>query len=300
MNDNFELEQTELEIIDLFLNQGFSIRKISERYNSYGRTKIKNILKKYASLSDENRQAIELKLYNQKTHRKAKNTEEMDFQKRVTKEKVESQPKKSDIFAQLSREEQLNIIYTKLNERRVLNGRKTYKIEMLERKANRLLDFFEKRNEGIENPLGQISEYQVLKMLYDYPTLLSLSLNNKIRPTLMVLEKNANIGKEKASKIITENPAVLGTTIERTKLQLRILKDTGTLKFVLEKPRILRTSPELMYAQIRLWKKDKKFSTPFVSNKKLYELYNKKSDEIEAEYRIQDEYGDDEYFDSRI
>lgn len=43
MNDNFELEQTELEIIDLFLNQGFSIRKISERYNSYGRTKIKNI-----------------------------------------------------------------------------------------------------------------------------------------------------------------------------------------------------------------------------------------------------------------
>lgn len=300
MNDNFELNQIELEIVGLFLNEGLSIRKISNRYTGYGRTRIKNILEKYASISEGNKKAIDLECYNQKTHRKAKTVEEMKDQQEKSKQKAEPKHKRVDTFPQLSREQKLNIIYARLNERRALKDRKSYKIEMLERKAKRLLEFLEKRNEEIENPTGKISENQALKMLYDYPTLLSLSFNNKIRPALMALENNSNVGKEKASKIIIEHPAVLGTAIERTKLQLRILRDTGTMKFVFAKPRILRTSPELMYAQIKSWEKDGKTSTPFITSKKLDKLYGKKVEQIKAEYRVQDEYGDDEYFDSRI
>lgn len=65
------------------------------------------------------------------------------------------------------------------------------------------------------------------------------------------------------------------------------------------KPRILRTSPELMYSQIQLWRKEGKYSTPFVSARKLNELYGKTTEQIQKEFDVKTEYGDDEYFDIR-
>ncbi len=295
-----ELNKIEKQIVDLYLNKGLSIRKISEKYPEYGRTKIRNILEKYASISGENREQILLKLYNQKNHRQVKSLEEIETISKKQKETSNPDEKKIKYSDSMSKEERLNIIFSKLNQRRKIKGRQEYSVQLLERKANRLIKFLNKRNSGIDDENGKITEDQALKMLYDYPTLLSLSLNNKIRPALIALENNPNIGKENASKIIRDNPSVLGTAIERTKLQLKILANTNTMQFVLDKPRILRTSPELMYSQIKLWKSEGKYSTPFVSNKKLYELYSKKPEEILKKFKVQEEYGEDEYFDSRI
>lgn len=68
----------ELNIIDLFLNKGKSIREISEMYENYGRTRINNILNKYSDISDENKTQIELRKKSSKYHKEVKNEKELN------------------------------------------------------------------------------------------------------------------------------------------------------------------------------------------------------------------------------
>lgn len=349
MPKTINFTEEELNIIDCYLEKKMSIREIAEANEGFGRTKIRNIIERYASISDENKNKVYLRLYSQKSHKKVNSLEEIN-QEDLSEEQVilayrditengktltevsssldknRETIKKAIIdylsgdkdaiseFKQIlkdnqnfrencyfkdsnSQEEKLQIIFARLNYRRKISNRHPYSEDMLERKASRLMRFFEKRNSKMETEDGKISNNQLLRMMYDYPTLLSMSLNNRLRPALIALENNKNVGKENTSKIIKENPGVLGSSIERTKLQLKILKDTQTLHFIFDKPRILRTSPELMYSQIQLWRKENKYSTPFVSTRKLYELYGKSAEEIQEEFKVEKEYGDDEYFD---
>lgn len=341
--------EEEKNIIQCYLEKNMSIREISEAKKGFGRTKIRNIIERYANLNDETAAEVKLRLYSQKLHRAVSSLDEIN-QEDLSEEQVilayrditengktltevsagldkNRETVKSDIMEYLSgddeaikefkrilkdnqnlrgthvfkdsmtQEEKLQRIFERLNYRRKISGRKPYSEGLLERKAIRLMSFFEKRNSKIQNEAGKISNNELLRMMYDYPTLLSMSLNNKLRPALMALENNKNVGEVHASKIIKENPGVLGSSIERTKLQLKILSDTKTLRFVFNKPRILRTSPELMYSQIQLWAKEGKYSTPFVSTRKLEELYGKTAKQIQKEFDVESEYGDDEYFD---
>ncbi len=341
--------EEEANIIECYLEKNMSIREISENYKGFGRTKIRNIIERYADMNGSNKEKVYLRLYSQKLHKKVDSLDEInqdelsenhvaDAYREITEnnktltevatgldknretikkaiiEYLSGDDEAIDEFKKIlkdnqnssvsrffnesmSQEEKLQKIFARLNYRREISSRRPYSEKMLERKASRLMKLFEKRNTKIENEDGKITSNQLLRMLYDYPTLLSISLNNKLRPALMALENNKNVGKENASNIIRENPGVLGSSIERTKLQLKILSDTQTLDFVFNKPRILRTSPELMYAQIQLWKKEGKYSTPFISTKKLYEIYGKKAEEIQKDFNVENEYGDDEYFD---
>lgn len=82
-------------------------------------------------------------------------------------------------------------------------------------------------------------------------------------------------------------------------MQVKILKDFGTLDYALEKPRIFRTSPELMYSLIKSWDENGRLGKPFITKNRLYEQYGKTAQELEAKFNIRQEYGSDEYFDGR-
>lgn len=339
----------ELKIINDFLENKKSIREIADENEGFGRTKIRNLIEKYADISDENALEVNLRLKSQKLHREVASLEE-GKQEELSEEQVQLAYKqiteggktltavaselnknretvKSAIIDYLNgdkvainefktilkdnqkcaskiefndsmpEEEKRKIIYSRLNYRRKMSGKNLYSEELLERKTRRLMNFFEKRNSRITDEAGKISRNQLLKMMHDYPTMLSMSLNNKIKPVVNALDNNRSLGQTNTSTILVANPSILGTSIERTKLQLKILRDSNTLNFVLKKPRILRTSPELMYAQIELWKKENKYSNPFISTKKMYELYRKTPEQVQEEFNVEEKYGEDEYFD---
>lgn len=346
------LTQKELDIINLYLNKEKSIREIA-RICECGRTRINNILEKYAQISDENSKKIYLKKESLKTHKKVveekasrvgelseeqikqayteiierrksltKVAEELgkhrDTVKRVIIEYLED-PKKiksfnetlkenqnltesryfnNKKFDELSDEQKRIRIFNKLNASRKMFGKPIYPEKLLDRKFNRLLNFFEERNSKITYENEKISKSELFKMMYNHPTMLSLSLENKIKPIVDALDYRF-LGFDGASRVLKMNQAILGASLKRTSLQFKILKDTETLKYAIEKPINLRTSPEFMYALIKLWEANDKKGTPFLSSKKLYSLYNQTPGEICKRYDVKKDYGEDEYFDGR-
>lgn len=190
------------------------------------------------------------------------------------------------------------IIFSRLNYRRALLGKNQYPLSMLERKYQRLVDYFEKRNLRILEPEGQISKEDLLKMMYDSPTLLSMSLSDKINPIIKKLDYNY-LGTFDTSRVLKANPAILGTSIQRTRLQIKILKETETLKYALEKPRIFRTSPEFLYSLIKFWEYREKQGKPFITKNRLSYTYGLSPQDLQGQFNIREEYGDDEYFDGR-
>lgn len=211
----------------------------------------------------------------------------------------QSGKKEARYFDTADKDTKKKMIFDKLNNRRKMAGKSVYPISMLEKKCDRLHDYFIKRNFRMASRVDCISENDYLAMLYDYPSMLGLSLTDKIRPMVGKLDEKY-LGEANTSKLLRENPGILGTTIRRARLQIRILKDTDTLGLAMQKPRIFRTSPELMYAEIKQWEKlDKKSPTPFMTRSRLEEMYRMKPEEIEKAFNIEDVYGDDEYFDGR-
>lgn len=155
-----------------------------------------------------------------------------------------------------------------------------------------------KRNTRIENSSGQISKEELLRMMFDYPTMLSMSLTDKIKPVVNALD-HKHLGYFDSSRVLKQNASILGTSLGRIGLQMKVLKDTDTLQFALKKPRTFRTSPELMYSLIKIWNYNNKVGTPFITTKKLHTQYGIEADKACKLYDIRDEYGDDEYFDGR-
>ena len=139
------------------------------------------------------------------------------------------------------------MIFDKLNNRRKLCKKSPYAESMLEKKYERLAEYFEKRNDRMLHEDDKISKDQFLAMLYDYPSMLGLSLSDKIRPLIGKLDEKY-LGESNTSKVLRDNPGIVGTTLTRIRLQIRILKDTDTLDTALQKPRTFITSPELLYA----------------------------------------------------
>lgn len=207
--------------------------------------------------------------------------------------------KDRQIFFSLTPEEKKEVIFARLNYRRKLLGKTEYNRELLEKKFTRTMNYFNKRNSKMEDPEGHLSEESILKMMYDYPTILGTSISGKIKPIIKLLDYKY-LGPKDASKLLRENPSILGTSLERTSLQMNILRDTDTLKFAMEKPRSFRTSPELMFALIHAWKESHHTKSPFITLKKAEAVYGLNGDELERKYDVMDsKYADDEYFDGR-
>ena len=81
---------------------------------------------------------------------------------------------------------------------------------------------------------------------------------------------------------------------------IKILKDSNTLDFAINKPRSFRTSPELMYALIKKWnlEGDKTYG-PFISSLRLYQESGKTSDDLKKKFDVKKVYGNDKYFSGR-
>lgn len=288
----------ELNIIDLFLNKGKSIREISEMYENYGRTRINNILNKYSDISDENKTQIELRKKSSKYHKEVKKESELNAED-FTDEKIKKMyyeimkreknltmlaketgknrdtirkaiidylnedDKKIEQFKELLKENQNlapsqhfynfndipfdelpeNVKKKKIFEKargiRRITGKRAYSDEFLEKRYNRLMNFFIKRNIRIEKDEDKISKEKLQKMMFDCPNLLTLSLINKVKPVTDMLD--FEVGFSGTSYVLKENPIILANSLARTSLQMRILRDTNTIKYALEKLRNFRT-----------------------------------------------------------
>lgn len=211
----------------------------------------------------------------------------------------QSGSKEARYFRTADEEEKKAMIFNKLNNRRKLSKKGEYPISMLEKKYERLAEYFEKRNDRMVNEADKISRDDLLAMLYDYPSMLGLSLSDKIRPIIGKLDEKY-LGESNTSKVLKENPGIIGTTLTRIRLQVNILKDSGTLDKAIAKPRIFRTSPELLYAEIAHWKEVRPgLSSPFMCRSRLQEVYRKTAEEIMEAHDVREVYGTDEYFDGR-
>ena len=136
-------------------------------------------------------------------------------------------------------------------------------------------------------------------MLYDTPGLLAYSLSDKIDPAMRNLDKNNYIGPMIATQIIVEDASILGSSISRTNLQIKILADNNLLGVFLRKPRYFRTSPELIYSLIEFSKdKNVKYDEDiFLTENRLKQRYGVTPEELKQKYRAEEKYGQDEYFD---
>lgn len=229
--------------------------------------------------------------------------EEQEFLEQL--EKNQHQKNTSCFDSALTEDDKKNMIFDRLNSRRSKNNRRIYSEHLLERKYNRLKEYFlVARNQSCKQKL---TEEDFFRMLYDTPTLLSSSLSSKIIPAIKNLDNNPDVGIENATTIIKSDASILLSAIDRTNLQIRILKENDLLQKCYKKPRNFRTSPELMYALIQF----KKFRSNagidgvgleesdvvFLSRRKLFERYSRTPEQLLIEYDIKKQYGDDEYFD---
>ncbi len=273
--DSLELEDlTEEQVKQAYedIKEGKTLTEIAK---VHGRTRdfIKNRIIEYINDEEEEKEFLDLLKSNQ-------------------------HPIKKDVFLQMSEEEKKKVLFEKLNRRREKNNREKYSETFLERKYERLKKYFlETRNEKMQDD-EKISEEQLFKILYDTPTLLSSSLSNRIIPAMENLDNNENIGISMANKIIKTDASILCSSIERTNLQIRILKDNELLEKFLQKPRNFRTSPEMIYALIQLHKaggvKDNQI---FITKSKLQKKYEVNPEEMLEEFDIKQKYGEEPYFD---
>ena len=300
-------EDDEMEIIEMFLEQNKSIREIALQKTDFGRTKINNLLNRYGNISEENSNRVMIARYNQKNHTKVTSVKEVDI-KPLEEEQIEEAYRKivlegitlTEISSILGRnrdavkkaiidflEDKSDIEEFKktLKEnRRIAKGRPQYSKELLERKYDRLLYYlYEKRNSKITHQEEELSIEDIQCMMYEFPTMLSMSLSNKIKPIIDVLD----------------NASILGTAISRIRLQINILESTGNLNYAIKRPRIFRTSPELMYALVKQSESQNRNDNPFITKQRIPGRYGVTAEELMKMHDVRQEYGDDEYFDGR-
>lgn len=345
----------ELKIISEF-ESGISIRKLTETYEGFGRTKIKNLLIEYVRVFPEKSEEIERLLLSNKTHKSKEEIDEIKNRPDLTDEEIRDiyeRIRKGESLTSLSEEyertrdylkkrvieylddendiqELLNIlrdnqnrivknkyleflqstnpvklttVFNRLNARKAKTSKKQYSFLMLTRKYSRLKEYLLiERNSRIENEDERLSEEDFWKMLYDTPTLLSGSLTDKIRPVLESLDNHPDVGMKNATRIIRDDSSILFSSISRTRLQLRILKDSGLLEVFFAKPRNFRTSPELVYALIKFSQR-KEGETPvgsiFLSKKQLEERFGITPEDLISQFDVKAKYEDDEYFERR-
>ncbi len=223
-----------------------------------------------------------------------------EFKKTLKENQEKASKGERKRFLALSEDERKDEIFEKLNNRRVARGRPQYSKELLERKYDRLLYYlYEKRNSKIAHQEGEeLSIEDIQCMMYEFPTLLSMSLSNKIKPIIDVLD-NEILDYRRTNKILRDNPSILGTAISRIRLQINILESTGNLSYAIKRPRIFRTSPELMYALVKQSESQNRNDNPFITRQRIPGRYGVTAEELMKMHDVKQEYGDDEYFDGR-
>lgn len=86
MSESFS--QEELQIIDEYVKQGKSIREIALSHKEFGRTKISNIIEKYANSGEERAIEIALRKVSLKHHKEVTSLDEINTEE-LTEEQIE-------------------------------------------------------------------------------------------------------------------------------------------------------------------------------------------------------------------
>lgn len=202
-------------------------------------------------------------------------------------------------YMSFSIDKRKKIIFSKLKEKFKISKREMFSLEVLELKFKRLKKYLlETRNNKIDDIDLKLTDEQFYTILFYTPALLSFSLGNKIIPAIENLDNNPNIGYRRTNDIILVDASIIGSSIVRTNLQIKMLADYNYLNTFLIKPRNFRNSPEVLYA-LMCFHKEEHASTKevFLSRKQLQSKYNISPEELAKKYDARKEYGEDEYFD---
>ena len=268
-----ELTQDEIEHIYSSLRNGETLTAVASKY---GRTR-DYIKKRVIGYLDDDEVQDLLDILQDNQHRNGQN-------------------KYVDFFA-LSEPDKLITIFNRLNARKAKTNGKLYSFLFLTKKYKRLKDYLlVERNGSIKNEKDRLTEKDFFKMLYESPTLLSSSFSDKIKPTLEALDNHPSLGLGRTTRIIKDDASILFSSIERTKLQLKILSDSGMLEIFLAKPRNFRTSPELLYALIE-YSKTRVINSVrdiFLTKNQLFSRFGVEPEELTERYDVRQKY-DDEY-----
>lgn len=224
-----------------------------------------------------------------------------------TKRRISSKAKKSRVesteivsnknFELLSKEEKRKQLVYKFLKMK-MNEKEDAQIsneEAVDNRIQELIEFFESRNQEIDEKKN-INEEDALNMMYKVPTLLNYSIKEKIEPVLQTLGENEKIGYENANVMVKQFPSIFGYSPERTAKQLEILGNNNLMDAVIDSPRRLMESPQLMYAQIEYAKERHHTqdlsminrSNIFASNSTLMRLYGTNYDEIKERFSLKE------------
>lgn len=203
-----------------------------------------------------------------------------------------------------SEEKKKQLIYKYLKMR--MSEKENAKIsneESVEKRINDIVEYFEDRNErehrrehkkADNDQSKDISEEDVLYMLYRVPSLLNYSIDEKINPSIELLDNYEGIGYENTNHILRTFPSVIGYSMERKSKQLKVLSKGNVVDAIVNNPRIFMNSPQLLYAQIQ-YAKDRNHITDlsninrnniFMAGSTMLRLYGITLDEIKERYPL--------------
>ena len=222
-------------------------------------------------------------------------------QSRVSKEKIEKissidiATKEEFLLLQIEQQREMASIKYLQNKLKEKNSKGINDKETIDRKVQEKVKYFLERNLNEEN-IGNLTEEDVLYMMYRFPTMIGYSIEDKIGKMIKYLEDEANLGFEQTSSIVRTFPAIFGYSVERTRSQIQILENNNKVDAMIEHPMRLMYSPELIHALIEFAKQkhetnnldDVKNTNIFLTNKRMKKRYNVTHEELKERFPLKE------------
>ncbi len=279
----FEIIEEELttshDTINKIIEDYYSQNNDSEGLEKYQQSKRKNM-----GVSLENR-------------RKAK-----EMRQEVAKFKIVSNSE----FLLLSQEEQekqvmMKIRKEKLKEENTKRKSALISEEATNKKIEYIMNYFRGKND-LENNKIYFSDEDIRHMIFRCTSLIGKSAQN-LDKKLEVLTSYKEITKQTAYGMIKSFPAIMGYDATRTNKQLDLLENENIIDYIIDTPRGVMMSVNLMYALIQYAKERHQTSdlskinrnNIFMSNNTLKRLYKISHSEIKDRFPYGDKEQEAEY-----
>lgn len=296
-----EVSEFREKIIDhylpLYLSKEITLEEIAKKLKMSSKTVNKIIEEYYININDS--KGLE-------NYEKVKDSNKGVVKKEI-KEKAENMRMEilgykivsSKEFPLLPEEEQdkqiiMKIRKIKLKEERSEKNKENGRTQLITEEATakyieRVKDYFRKKNTPEKE---NFSEQDIRNILFSYPTIINRS-NETLDEKVENLLSHEDISEDNVYNIIKTFPAILGYSVQRTKEQLDILKSENLIQAVIDNPRRLMESPELIYSLIQYAKErcntddlnNLKFSNIFMANSTMKKLYGISHENIKNKFQ---------------
>lgn len=289
-----EIKQRIIQDIPKIMKQELQISNIARNYKISIKA-TRNIIEEYLKPNEQ--------LYKQYKDIVKKNTGASLEQRKRAKEKRETINNKNIVtskeFIQLPIEQQIEMIIIKFQKIKlkevIKHGKGISDKEYVDEKVRSLIEYFMERNNEEESK-GNLSEEDVLYMMYRFPGMINYSIDEKIDKTITFLEDEADLGFVNTNQILKSFPTILGYSIERTSSQIKILQENNLVDAIISTPMRFMESPELMYSLIEFAKERHKTnnldgvnrSNIFMANTTMKRLYHTDYAEIKERFPLKE------------